>query len=336
MYKCSAEQYEVLYHEAGSMEARERIGLSQVAAQRTQTTKAGEMLYVRSFPIWNTRAESGRARAAKPTQEAQRKLNQRRRRLYFEQLAHANFSRGDYFLTLTYTPTPRKDKRLTDEYWANEPMDMQEAHRSLMEYLRKLRARIRRRGGEELKYLGVTEETWSRHVDAYDDHPRYHHHLLISRSGMTRDEVEQLWKDMGHAEGRTNCRILQPDKEGIAALCAYLTKMEKGRGKREGGLACYSHSYTASRNLVKPITSSADRKLSRRRVARVAMDVMRDGVEIFRALYPGYEPTEPPQVFISDWVAGAYIYCRLRRREGQGPELLPTALRAAASLKREA
>lgn len=312
MYQCNAEQYEVLYHPAEGPVTQERMGLRQVAAQRTQTTRAGDMLYVRSYPIWNTAAEGRRARAVRPTPEAQRKLNQRRRRLRFEQLAHANFGKGDYFLTLTYTPTPRQGEAMDGAYWANEPEDMDAAHKSLMNYLRKLKRLIRKRGGAELKYLGVTEETWSRHADAHDDHPRYHHHILLSRSCLDRDEVEQIWREMGHAEGRTNCRLLQPDGSGIAALCSYMTKMENGR-KRERAEDWYRHSYTASRNLTKPVSSSADKKISRRRVAQVAMDVRRDGMDIFRTLYPGYEPTEAPQVFISDYVSGAYIYCRMRR-----------------------
>ena len=314
MYQYTADQYEVLYQEAAGPVTAERIALGRTGAQRTQTTTAGDMLYIRSYPVWKTSGDGGRAKRVKPTKEAQRKLNQRNRRLYVEQLAHANFGREDYYLTLTYTETPRQGMRLTDDYWYDEPLDMDDAKKHLSAYLTRLKRRVRRLGGD-LKYIAVTEETWSRHADAHDDHARYHHHLILSCPSVSRDEVEQLWQDMGHSAGRTNCQRLQPDGSGIAALAQYIMKAEDGEKRRDrNGKLYYQHRYTCSRNLKKPVTRTSDHKISRRRVAMVAMDVMHDGMDIFRALYPGYEPTEAPRIYISDYVAGAYIYCRMRRR----------------------
>lgn len=315
----TAEQYELLYQPAEGPVTEQMLGMSRVKAQRTRTVKAGDMLYVTCYPIWRNQREAHRARDRKPSRAAQVKLNQRRRRMKVEQLAHANFGRDDYYLTLTYTETPRQGKKLTDEYWQDEPQDLGEAKKCLAAYIKRLKGEIKRRGGDprELKYIGCTEETWSRHADAYDDHARYHHHMLLSRSVLTRDEIEDVWKQMGHGNGRTNCQRIQPDGAGIAALANYLMKSESGRPSGEDSLGRprYEHSYTASRNLIKPTESASDHKISRRRVARVARDVLRDGMEIFRAMYPGYEPTEAPRVYISDYVAGAYIYCRLRRKE---------------------
>lgn len=64
-----------------------------------------------------------------------------------------------------------------------------------------------------------------------------------------------------------------------------------------------------------PQSVVSDRKLSRRRVAKVAEDVMQNGRAIFEQLYPEYECTDEPTVYISDYCAGAYIYCRMKRRE---------------------
>lgn len=318
MYQYTAEQYEVLYQPAEGPVTEARLGMSRVKAHRTRTVKAGDMLYVTCYPVWKTQDEAKRAKKAKPSRAAQVKLNQARRRLKVEQLANANFGREDYYLTLTYTETPRQGMRLTDEYWQDEPQDEDEAKACLRKYLQAMKREIARRGGnpKDLKYIAVTEETWSKHPDAHDDHPRYHHHLLLSKSVLTRDEIEQLWQRMGHGAGRTNCQHIQPDGAGISALANYLVKAESGKpqGADALGRPMYRHAYTCSRNLTQPTVRESDKRISRRRVAQVAMDVMHAGVDIFRALYPGYEPTEAPRVYISDYVAGAYIQCRLRRR----------------------
>ena len=65
--------------------------------------------------------------------------------------------------------------------------------------------------------------------------------------------------------------------------------------------------------IVRPRVS--DRKVSRRRLALLAEDIMRDGRAILEKLYPGYRVAEPPIVRFSDFVAGAYIYARMRRRD---------------------
>jgi hypothetical protein len=41
---------------------------------------------------------------------------------------------------------------------------------------------------------------------------------------------------------------------------------------------------------------------------------MRDGKDILEKLYPEYRLEEVPVVKYSDFVAGAYIYARMRRR----------------------
>ena len=72
---------------------------------------------------------------------------------------------------------------------------------------------------------------------------------------------------------------------------------------------------THSRNLkiVQPRVS--DRKVSRRRLARLASNLLADAREITEKLYPGYMLAEPPKVRFSDYVAGAYVYLRMRRRD---------------------
>ena len=56
----------------------------------------------------------------------------------------------------------------------------------------------------------------------------------------------------------------------------------------------------------------SSRKISRRRAAQIAADVQANAREIFEKIYPGYTLQEA-EVKYSDFVAGAYIYARMRR-----------------------
>ena len=67
-------------------------------------------------------------------------------------------------------------------------------------------------------------------------------------------------------------------------------------------------------NLTEPVVRESDRRISRTRLAKIARDVMADGKEILEKLYPEYRLEEVPVVRYSDFVAGAYIYARMRRR----------------------
>ena len=53
------------------------------------------------------------------------------------------------------------------------------------------------------------------------------------------------------------------------------------------------------------------------RAALIAADVQANAREILEAIYPGYR-LENAEVKYSDFVAGAYIYARLRRRTPSG------------------
>ena len=91
--------------------------------------------------------------------------------------------------------------------------------------------------------------------------------------------------------------------DGAARLARYLNK-QKQSGR------WWSH----SRNLKQPPKTVSERKVSRRRLSMIAADVYHDGRGILEALYPGYRLMECI-VHYSDYVSGAYIYARMRRRD---------------------
>lgn len=325
MFTCSAEKYAFLFDK----ENREELLMKGVGNQRVKTVRAGELLYIASFPIWNTRAQAEQAKNAPRNAEAVRWVNVRNRRTRFEQIVHANFGRDDYYFTATYTESPKGNRRLDEDYYRDEPKDEIEAQSNVRKFIRALRALVRRKGGEvkKLKYLYVTEETYTRHPDPAYDRARYHHHMLITRevgSGvrLTRDEIEQLWQDMPFASGRVRCDRLQPDtNNGLSAVAQYLVKQEKGETLvTENGARKNQHRYAGSKNLKKPKPTVADHKISKRRVQHLATDVRANAKDIFESLYPGYKLCEEPTVRTSDYVEGAYIYAKMIRKGGKNEQ----------------
>ena len=84
---------------------------------------------------------------------------------------------------------------------------------------------------------------------------RVHHHVIMS--GMDRETAETIW-----GAGRTNAARLQPDDAGLEALARYITK---GTGH-----AKHSKRWGASKGLKKPKITTADKKISKRQMARMA------------------------------------------------------------------
>lgn len=325
MFTCSAEKYAFLFDK----ENREELLMKGVGNQRVKTVRAGELLYIASFPVWNTRAQAEQAKNAPRNAEAVRWVNVRNRRTRFEQIVHANFGRDDYYFTATYTESPKGNRRLDEDYYRHEPKDEIEAQSNVRKFIRALRALVRRKGGEvkKLKYLYVTEETYTRHPDPAYDRARYHHHMLITREVgngviLTRDEIEQLWQDMPFASGRVRCDRLQPDtNNGLSAVAQYLVKQEKGETLvTEKGARKNQHRYAGSKNLKKPKPTVADHKISKRRVQHLATDVRANAKDIFESLYPGYRLCEEPTVRTSDYVEGAYIYAKMIRKGGRNEQ----------------
>lgn len=325
MFTCSAEKYAFLFDK----ENREELLMKGVSNQRVKTVRAGELLYIASFPVWNTKAQAEQAKNAPRNAEAVRWVNVRNRRTRFEQIVHANFGRDDYYFTATYTESPKGNRRLDEDYYRDEPKDEIEAQSNVRKFIRALRALVKRKGGDvkKLKYLYVTEETYTRHPDPAYDRARYHHHMLITREvgsgvSLTRDEIEQLWQDMPFASGRVRCDRLQPDtNNGLSAVAQYLVKQEKGETLvTEKGARKNQHRYAGSKNLKKPKPTVADHKISKRRVQRLAADVRANAKDIFESLYPGYKLCGEPTVRTSDYVEGAYIYAKMIRKGGRNEQ----------------
>lgn len=158
---------------------------------RVKTIKSGPILECEIYPIYNRTYIRGVK--VEKTKAAQRKLNIKNRRKKIIRLINTNFTKKDFWVTLTY------DQK-------HNPKTEQEAQRNIRNYLRKIRYRDR-----NAKYIYVTEGKVK--------NKRFHHHVIISTK-IDRDEIENLWQ----GGARKEAHRLQPDEFNLTGLGMYMTK----------------------------------------------------------------------------------------------------------------
>lgn len=303
--RTDASKYEILYDlPQGEYSAPE------VGAIRTRTIRAGESLEVECYPLINVGNDAKREAKRRGSSPAQEKLNLERCRKRLRRLLETNFHAGDLVLGLTYDYgfVQRGFDNLDDvrAEWKKQgfPEDEEDAARDFRNLIRRVKNRVRRKGGDpkDFKYIYVVESTCEPNEDEINPLPaHYHSHMVISCMGvLSIEDINELW-----TFGYANAKPLDFRFNGLEGLSKYIVK-QPGRKK-------HYHKYCASKNLQKPEERVSDRKISRRRAARIAADVQANGREILEQVYPGYV-LEDCRVRYSDFVAGAYIYARLRKR----------------------
>lgn len=275
-----------------------------VEVQRTKTIKAGDLLYCRSYPIWDNTARKeaeaalDKARPRKGTSAAQKRLDARKAEDRLVQIINANFGAGDHLVTCTYAA-------------GKEPPDLTTAQRHMRNYVARLRRAHRRAGLPEPQYVYVTEVTQSKRWGT-----RYHHHMVLSGS-MPRGTVEELWTKK---HGICNTKAAQKQREGLTGWAKYIAKQVCGEAKAD--LFAAKHRWSASKGLTVPQPTTADKKISRRRVEKIAQEIKRDPETAklhLAACYPDYEVLEV-ECNTSEWVRGAYVYAILCRKEGKNED----------------
>lgn len=273
-----------------------------VQLQRTKSIKAGDLLYCSSYPVWTTAARAdaakrlqdakGKARA----QDAQRRLNARNAQARLEQIINANFGAGDLLVTCTYPS-------------GKQPEDDKQVTRDMRNYIARLRRMCERKGIPAPAYVYVTESTESNRWGK-----RYHTHMILRADGLTREQAEAAWSKA--SGGICNTKRAARLPEGLTGWARYMAKQVCAA--KDGDRAKSRHRWCASKGLKVPQPTVADKKISMRRVERIARDIEREPViarAYMEACYPGYELLEM-QVRTSEWVGGAYIYAVLTRKEG--------------------
>ena len=271
--------------------------------QRTKTTKAGPMVYVECYPVWEAKtAREAKSEAKKERhRRAQEKLNEKNAAKRLVRLVNENFGAGDLILTLEYP----KEKG---------PADEAQAMRDVQNYLRRIKGLRDKKGLPPMKYVYVVEETHSAQYGV-----RYHHHVIMS-GGITRDEAEAKW--LGKHGGYCNARSAQPDEKHLTGFAHYLTRGKGGRSMEKDGknpqMRAMRRRWNCSKNLTDPDerATTADKKISVRKAGRIAeaMDNFDRAREIFEKLYPDCKLLEIT-ARRSKWTTGVYICAELRREE---------------------
>ena len=296
--------YELLYDlPDGEYEGR---GIDGV---RTVTIRAGRSLEIMCHPIVNLTPEARREASRRRTSPAMMRLNARNAQRHIMRLMEMNFTPRAWVVTGTYA-YPSEDysmcnlKELAEAYDKRGlPWELERMRMDVRNFLNKLKRRVKRATGKKAELRWIVRFEQGKKLPVEGLPPKLHWHALIEGEGVTREMIDSCWP-----HGHTKCESFITTDDGPARLAKYLCKQ-----KAEGltGKSWWSH----SRNLKVPEPRISDRKISRRRLSMIAADVMKNGRGIFEALYPGYRVVELPDVRYSDFVAGAYIYARMRRRD---------------------
>ena len=296
--------YEILFDlPAGEYDGR---GIDGV---RTVTWRAGDMLEVACHPIVRLTQEARREAKRRRTSPAMARINARNTERHMMRLIEANFPAGAAVITGTYAYPAQGDygmmnaRDMAAEYEARKlPWELERVRMDVRNWLNRLRRLVVKWGGDPAR-----DFKWLVRIEAGKEPPlpgippKFHFHAIVEGPGLDPEACKMMWEDK---HGRAHADPLCLKDDGAARLARYFCK------QRSGG-RWWSH----SRNLkiVRPTVS--DRRMSRHRLARVAADLRANGREIFERLYPSFRVVELPEAHYSDYVAGAYIYCRMRRRD---------------------
>lgn len=254
----------------------------RVLVYRTKRIKAGRHLYMHTYPVYIHREDTVRAKRMRETGQTQARYNARRSAEWLVCLVQENFGSNDIWITLTY-PGAQPEA---------QPPSEEQARKDIKNYIKRVNRWREKHGMGKARYVYVIE--WEDDGEA----KRVHHHVIMS--GMDRETAETIW-----GAGRTNAARLQPDDAGLEALARYITK---GTDR-----AKHSKRWGASKGLKKPKITTADKKISKRQMARMAAGGEDAAREAMARIETGYDLKEIT-IKRSDYMPGAYMYAMLQRR----------------------
>lgn len=218
--------------------------------------------------------------------------NEQNSKRYFLQLLNTNFGEDDLHVSLTYTK-------------GNLPPTAEDAEKELRNFFRRVSYKREKEGLPPLKYIAIPVCTTK--ADGVTP-VRIHHHVIMN-GGLDRDTVEDLWRKRrrkgqkkGDKIGYANADRLQPDENGLGALCEYLSKQAGGKKRwsssqnldkpdpetvdpdsppRERGSR-----FSASANIQKPWSRTNDHSFSRKELEKICKDP--PDLSYWEKRYPGY------------------------------------------------
>lgn len=255
-----------------------------------------DYLEVDIFNYSKTEQENARSggRSKKETESTSKQVNwnERNSRRRFLQIVNTNFGEGDIHTSLTYSA-------------ANLPLTVEDAERTLKNFLRRVDYKRKKEGLPPLKYIAIPVCTYKK--DGVTP-ARIHHHVIMN-GGLDRDVIEDLWRKRkrkgqkkGDKIGYANADRLQPEENGLAALCEYLAKQAGGKKRWSSSQNLdkpekeitdpdtppreNTSRFSASANLERPWSRTNDHSFSRKEVAKIGKDP--PDPSYWERRYPGY------------------------------------------------
>jgi ABC-type transporter Mla MlaB component len=240
-------------------------------------------------------AKGKRSKKEKVSPPKQKNLNDKNARRYLTWLANTNFDESGFHTSLTYAKK-------------NLPETIEEAERNAKNFLNRVAYARRRAELPPLKYILVTEVSLGKDGETP---VRVHHHIIMN-GGLDRDAVEDLWRNRrqkgqkkGDKIGYANADRLQPDENGLAGLCEYITK-NRTVGKDR---------WSSSKNLTKPQQRTNDYAYSRKKVEEIAKAP--PGAEYWAKRYKGWTPAPAEYGFGAKYndVTGWALHLKMHKKE---------------------
>lgn len=212
----------------------------------------------------------GRSEKARMSAEKQRKANERNALKHFRRLVAANFVRPGVLLV---DPTYEGGQ---------EPDSFEAADKNMVNYLRRISWACKRKGLPAPSYVAVTE---GGNVDAGEENKRLHHHIILYAPGLSRDEVEALWRT-GRGKntrslGRINTRRAQPIEGNLNDRAAYMLKAAKHKRR-----------WHQSLGLKKPEEKKNDNRYSARQIEQWVRDGRAYDREFWKRKYQSWNIAE--------------------------------------------
>ena len=197
---------------------------------------------------------------------AMQTYNDKKAKRYFVQLINSNFQTGDYVFTATY-----------DDAHALAAGADAEADTRWGNFIKRLYRWCKRHKVERPAWVAITE--YRTQQEDGDPLGRTHHHAIFRRTqGLTREALEELWRDeRGAPMGMCRCERLQMEHGSAEALARYFTKNRR----------CVRR-WRQSRGLQKPVTPPPNDSRWSRRKLEEASTLHVDDREFWARKYPGY------------------------------------------------
>ena len=244
--------------------------------------------YIRG-EVYPTFRGAGRRRGKfRTTSEVQKKLNERQAEFRLADTVHANFTRRDIALGLTYA----------DRF---VPEDEEAFRKDIRNFIARTK-RIYRKAGIDLRYIIIP---------AWSEKGRPHVHMILT-GGVDFQTLRDSW-----GMGRANWRPLEFDECGVMDLARYMAGQKKKAGaghERKPG----ERRWSGSRNLVRPAQRSNVTHYS-----RAAMEEIADSSnphKIFMDRYPGYSLSEFPEIRYNEVNRSYYMTFMLYRPDSDNLE----------------